>query len=65
MRSSSETCGIHQLAEHHLDAVQELASAPAIAATTRVPHPYPPADVLLRRFALTAAAWRAHRGVAP
>ena len=42
MRQLSDTCGIYQLAEHHLEAVQALAGAPAIAATTRLPHPYPP-----------------------
>lgn len=41
MASLASTCGIYQLAEHHLPAVQQLASAAAIAAMTRVPHPYP------------------------
>lgn len=34
-------CGIYLLAEHHLPAVQQLAGAAAVAATTRLPHPYP------------------------
>jgi RimJ/RimL family protein N-acetyltransferase len=36
------TCGIDRLHERHLAALQVLASDPAIAARTRVPHPYPP-----------------------
>lgn len=42
MRPLAETCGIYPLAEHHLATLQELASAPVLAATTRLPHPYPP-----------------------
>lgn len=42
MRPLSETGGIYPLARHHLPRLQELASDAAIAATTRVPHPYPP-----------------------
>lgn len=34
-------CGLYLLAEHHLPAVQQLAGAAAVAATTRLPHPYP------------------------
>ncbi len=41
MASLASTCGIYLLAEHHLPAVQQLASAVAVAATTRLPHPYP------------------------
>lgn len=41
-RPIEETCGIHRLHERHLPALQELAADPAIAARTRVPHPYPP-----------------------
>ena len=37
-----ETCGIYRLHERHLSALQQLAADPAIAATTRVPHRYPP-----------------------
>lgn len=40
-RPIAETCGIYRLHERHLDALQQLASDPAIAATTRIPHPYP------------------------
>lgn len=41
MRPLAETCGIYHLAEHHLPTLQALAGDAAIAATTRVPHPYP------------------------
>lgn len=37
----SATCGIYRLAAHHLPELQRHASSPRIAATTRVPHPYP------------------------
>lgn len=42
MRPLAETCGIYPLARHHLPRLQEFASDPAVAATTRVPHPFPP-----------------------
>jgi RimJ/RimL family protein N-acetyltransferase len=45
------------LAERHVAAVQRLASYPAIAATTRVPHPYPPDGAAA--FVAFAAAQRA------
>jgi len=38
----AERCGIYRLHAGHLQALQQLASDAAIAATTRVPHPYPP-----------------------
>ncbi len=41
-RPLAERCGINRLHEGHLEALQHLASDAAIAATTRVPHPYPP-----------------------
>lgn len=37
-----QTTGVYLLAPEHATALQILASDPAIAATTRVPHPYPP-----------------------
>lgn len=40
-RPIEETCGVYRLHESHLQALQELAADPAIAATTRIPHPYP------------------------
>ena len=49
MSSLAATTGIYQLAERHLSAVQQLASSPAVAASTRVPHPYP-ADGARRFF---------------
>ena len=42
MRPLAETCGIYPLAAHHLATLQELAGDAALAATTRLPHPYPP-----------------------
>lgn len=42
MRPIAETCGIYRLHEGHLAELQVLASDPAIAATTRLPQPYPP-----------------------
>jgi RimJ/RimL family protein N-acetyltransferase len=41
-RPIAERCGIVRLHERHLPALQQLAADPAIAARTRVPHPYPP-----------------------
>lgn len=41
MASLASHCGIYLLAERHLPAVQQLAGAAAVAATTRLPHPYP------------------------
>lgn len=41
MTSPAATRAVHLLAERHLPALQRLAADPAIAATTRVPHPYP------------------------
>lgn len=57
MRPLSETCGIYLLARQHLPRLQQLASDPAIAATTRVPHPYPP-DGAERFFELVEAMRR-------
>ncbi len=45
------------LATRHVPALQRLASDPAIAATTRVPHPYPPDGAAT--FVALAAAQRA------
>jgi ribosomal-protein-alanine N-acetyltransferase len=42
MRPLEQTCGIYPLQRHHLPHVQQYASDPLIAATTRVPHPFPP-----------------------
>ena len=39
---SPQTTGVYLLAPEHAPALQILASNPAIAATTRIPHPYPP-----------------------
>jgi ribosomal-protein-alanine N-acetyltransferase len=44
----SETKGIYLLNLAHADAIQRLASDPAVAATTRLPHPYPEGGA--RRF---------------
>lgn len=41
MRPLAETCGIYLLGPQHLPRLQEYARDPAIAATTRVPHPFP------------------------
>lgn len=41
-RPIAERCGIVRLHERHLPALQQLAADPAIAARTRLPHPYPP-----------------------
>lgn len=56
-----ESCGVYRLHERHLAALQQCAADPAIAATTRVPHPYPPdgaatfyAETLREREAGTA-----------
>src|SRR5829696_8837983 len=38
---ATQTAGVYLLSPAHADAVQRLASDPAIAATTRMPHPYP------------------------
>lgn len=38
---AESTVGTYLLAPEHADAIQRLAADPAIAATTRVPHPYP------------------------
>ena len=35
------TTGVYFLSEKHAEAIQRLVSDPAIAATTRIPHPYP------------------------
>ncbi|MCB9877319.1 MAG: GNAT family N-acetyltransferase [Planctomycetes bacterium] len=51
-RPIEETCGVYRLHERHLPALQQLAADPAIAATTRVPHPYPP-DGAATFYALT------------
>ncbi|MCB9885083.1 MAG: GNAT family N-acetyltransferase [Planctomycetes bacterium] len=40
-RPIAESCGIYRLHERHVDALQVLASDAAVAATTRIPHPYP------------------------
>jgi ribosomal-protein-alanine N-acetyltransferase len=42
MRPLAETCGIYLLGPQHLPKLQQYASDPAIAATTRLPHPFPP-----------------------
>jgi ribosomal-protein-alanine N-acetyltransferase len=47
----SATCGIYRLAAHHLPDLQRHAASPRIAATTRLPHPYP-ADGAERFFRL-------------
>lgn len=41
-RPIAERCGVVRLHERHLPALQQLAADPAIAARTRLPHPYPP-----------------------
>lgn len=41
-RPIAERCGIVRLHERHLPALHQLAADPAIAARTRLPHPYPP-----------------------
>jgi len=40
--SPPKTAGVYLLAPEHAPALQILADNPAIAATTRIPHPYPP-----------------------
>lgn len=50
-RPVHERCGVYRLHEGHLDALQALASDAAVAATTRIPHPYP-ADGARTFFAL-------------
>ena len=37
-----QTAGIHMLAPEHAQGLQILAANPAVAAMTRIPHPYPP-----------------------
>jgi len=39
--TDSRTVGLYMLAPEHEPALQKLASNPAVAATTRIPHPYP------------------------
>jgi RimJ/RimL family protein N-acetyltransferase len=41
MSDHIQTAGVYMLSAEHADAIQRLASDAAIAATTRVPHPYP------------------------
>ena len=36
-----QTAGVYRLAAEHAEAIQRLASDPAVAANTRLPHPYP------------------------
>jgi RimJ/RimL family protein N-acetyltransferase len=36
-----QTAGVYMLSAEHAEAIQRLASDPAIGATTRIPHPYP------------------------
>lgn len=57
MRPLAETCGIYHLQQQHLARLQQLAADPAIAATTRVPQPYPPDGA--QRFFADAEAMRA------
>ncbi|MBK8095752.1 MAG: GNAT family N-acetyltransferase [Planctomycetes bacterium] len=42
MSGLGTTGGIYPLAPHHLDDLQRIAADARIAATTRLPHPYPP-----------------------
>lgn len=57
-----QTVGIYLLAPEHAPALQILAADPAIAATTRVPHPYPPdgARQFIEHQAKERAEGRAH-----
>ncbi len=42
MISAHPSAGVYLLAPEHAVAIQRLAADPAIAETTRIPHPYPP-----------------------
>lgn len=48
MSGHGTTGGIYPLGPHHLDDLQRIAADPRVAATTRLPHPYPPDGA--RRF---------------
>jgi RimJ/RimL family protein N-acetyltransferase len=51
------TTGVYLLSLEHVEAIQRLASDAAIAATTRIPHPYPASgarDFITRQLAETA-----------
>lgn len=61
-RPVAETCGVYRLHERHLPALQQLAAHPALAATTRLPHPYPPdgAEAFFAAMQQERAAGTAH-----